>query len=450
MMNFEQLLPHYQEMMDNSGFTQLTEIQRQVIPSLMKSKDIIAVSKTVTGKTHAFLFPIFERITVDYPKVQAVITAPTRELAMQIYQFATKLREVFPEVTVDLITGGGDRKKAVAKLNTQPHIVIGTPGRLKDMFLEQRALRLDTATIFVVDEADMTMEYGFLDDIDMMVSKMDKKLQMVVLSATLPQALQPFFKKYLVRPQMIQVSEDAVFKPRVKHVLIPTKHKDYQQTLLSILPAFTPYVCLIFANTRDEASLTAQFLRDEGYDIIELHGDLTPRQRKSALLQLQRKESSYVVATDIASRGLDVAEVTHVVSLGFPSDLSFYTHRSGRTGRAGKEGICYTIYSPKDEVSIHQLIKEGMSFEHQTIRQGAFASLKPFGYKRPKKPSELDVEIKKIVANKKVKVKPGYKKKMAAEVDKLKRKKRRAMIQGEIAIAKKERAKAKQKEKRSD
>ena len=158
--------------------------------------------------------------------------------------------------------------------------------------------------------------------------------------------------------------------PRVNHVLIPAKHLDYSQMLLKIIPNFQPYICLIFANTRVEAASTAQLLRDEGISVIELHGDLTPRQRRQAMTQLENKEHSYIVATDIASRGLDISEVTHVVSLGFPRELEFFIHRSGRTGRAGKEGTCFTIYKESDDSAIRHFQKLGISFKHTTISSG--------------------------------------------------------------------------------
>lgn len=443
MMKIEDSMKNLRAMMDINGFTQLTDIQSAVIPLVNKSRDVIATSKTGTGKTHAYLFPIFERLNPEYQQVQAVVTAPTRELATQIYQFAMKISELFPSIRIELYTGGKDRSRAIAKLHTQPHLVIGTPGRLKDLFLDQTALRLDTAGIFVVDEADMTLEYGFLDDIDMIVSRMGKKVQMLVFSATIPQALRPFLRKYLVRPQTVAIESDETFKPRVNHILISARHFEYGDMLLKILPLFQPYICLIFANTRVDAAQVAQLLRQNDVSVIELHGDLTPRQRRQAMTQIESKEYKYIVATDIASRGLDISEVTHVVSLGFPKELDFFVHRSGRTGRAGKEGTCFTIYKESDDAAIRHFQKQGISFKHMSVRGAKWNELKPYGYKHSFKRSETEIAIAKIVKRKDVKVKPGYKKKMSAEIEMIKRKKRREFIQGEINRQKKERAKAK-------
>ncbi|MEA5017514.1 MAG: DEAD/DEAH box helicase [Erysipelotrichaceae bacterium] len=431
-----------------NNFIELTEVQKKVIPIVLKGYDLIAISATGTGKTHAFLIPLMEMININENCVQAVITAPTRELAMQIYQNSLIMKKALPALNIKLISGGTNRQKVSDKLKVQPHIVIGTPGRIKDLFLQEETLLVNTAKIMVIDEGDMTLEYGFMDDIDAIAGKMGKKLQMLVFSATIPQGLKPFLKKYMFQPKTIKVDESLKFSPKIDHILIPCKHKAYHHALLEILPGFQPYVCLIFANKREEAALTADYLRDHNYRVLELHGDLTSRKRKQALASLNAGDYQYIVATDIASRGLDVDAVSHVVSLGFPTDLNFYIHRSGRTGRSGREGICYALYQPKDERSIRLLKEKGIKFKHQVYRNENWQTLKPFDHQRIKKPTELDREIAKIVTKKET-VKPGYKKRRAAEIAKLKQKKKREMIKKSISEQKKERAKAKQREQKN-
>ncbi len=430
-----------------NGFKTLTPIQQAVIPMALKKKDIIGISDTGTGKTHSFLIPLMEMIDAKSDKVQAIVTCPTRELAQQLHLRAEVMKKANPDLRISLITGGMDREKMSAKLKVQPHIVIGTPGRIKDLFINQEVLRVDTADVFVVDEADMTLEFGFLDDVDAIAGKMKNNLQMMVFSATIPQALKPFLKKYLNHPQTIKIEDDNAFQPKIEHVLVPCKHKKYEDAVLDVLPGFQPYVCLIFANTREMAAKVATKLRDNNYKVLEMHGDLQARQRKQALKQLQNLEISYIVATDIAARGIDVEGITHVISLGFPSELAFYTHRSGRTGRAGKEGVCFALYQEKDVQTINLLKEKGFSFKHRTCKNGQWTDLKPLGYKRVRKQDEFEKEIVKILSNKKEKVKPGYKKKKNAEVEKLKRKRKRAFIQQEIQAQKKARAATKQREK---
>lgn len=430
------------------GFIEPTPIQKQVIPMACKGKDIIGKSDTGTGKTHAFLIPIMEKVNADVNMVQAVITAPTRELATQIFYRSQKMCEANKKLRVRLITGGIEKTRMNESLKVQPHIVIGTPGRIKDLFLNDQTLRVDTASIFVVDEADMTLEFGFLEDIDNIAGRMRKDLQMMSFSATIPMGLKLFLKKYMKEPQHITIKDASSFHPKIEHTLIPCKHESYDEVLLKILPMFTPYVCLIFANTRLEASATAQKMRDHGYGVIELHGDLTPRARQKAMKELRSLEKSYVVATDIAARGIDIDGVTHVISMGFPKELDFYIHRSGRTGRAGKDGICYALYKAEDERSIKALYQKGIHFEHKGIKADTWIDLAPLYQKKVKKDNPLEKEISKIVHRKKQKVKPGYKVKRKQEIEKLKRRKKREMIKEEIKQQKKERAKAKMREKR--
>ena len=315
------------------NFIEPTPIQADVIPLARKGRNIIGISDTGTGKTHAFLIPIMERIDTSKACVQAVITAPTRELAVQIYQRSAKMSEADPSLQVRLITGGMEKTRMNESLKKQPHIVIGTPGRIKDLFLNEQTLRVETASMLVVDEADMTLEFGFLEDVDAIAGKMRNDLQMMVFSATIPQALRPFLKKYLDNPVTVHIEDHAIHRPKIEHVLIPCQEKSYEEKLMELLPMFTPYVCLIFANTRSLASEVASLLRDQNYGVIELHGDLSPRERTKAMKELIHIEKSFVVATDIAARGIDIDGVSHVVSLGFPKELDYYIHRSGRTGR---------------------------------------------------------------------------------------------------------------------
>lgn len=429
-------------------FVTPTQIQRDVIPHAMKGKDIIGISATGTGKTHSFLIPILERINVEENKVQAVISAPTRELALQLYTRALDMSKACKELRIKLITGGVDKQRMSEQLKVQPHIIIGTPGRMKDMFLSEGTLRLDTASILVVDEADMTLEFGFLEDIDAMCSRMRSDLQMMSFSATIPEGLKPFLKKYMSNPITVTVEEDKMFKPQIEHILVPCKHLSYEEELLEVLKGFTPYVCLIFANTRAECSTAANLLRENGYGVLELHGDLTSRARKSAMKSLTNLKESYVVASDVAARGIDIEGVSHVISLGFPQELDFYIHRSGRTGRAGKEGICYALYKKEDENVIRQLQVKGIGFKHKDIKNGEWRELTPVFERKRKKDDPLEKEISKMVNSKKKKVKPGYKKKRKEEVDKLKRKAKRQMIQSEIKAQAKERAKERQRKKK--
>ena len=429
-------------------FKQPTPIQEEVIPAMLKHKDVIGLSKTGTGKTHAYLIPLMELCDTSSDEVQAVITAPTRELAAQIYEKARLMQEADPAMRVRLYVGGKDRDKDIRQLKaSQPHIAIGTPGRIKDLFLDEGALRLDRAKLLVVDEADMTLEYGFLNEIDAFAGRMSEDLQMAAFSATMPEQLKPFLKKYMSAPRTFRIEEEGRFNPDITHVLVPCYHYSYSEVIRSLLPGFQPYVCLIFANTREIAHEIAEDLRAMKLPVTELHGDLESRKRKQAMKELALGINSYVVATDLAARGIDLDTVTHVISCGFPEDLEFYIHRAGRTARAGSTGICFALYKESDDASIRSLMKQGIRFEHRRYRKTGWQDLHPYGQKRLKKDDEIEKQISMIMTKKNTKVKPGYKKKRAAEIDRIHRKKKREFIRSKIKEEKLARYKEKSREK---
>lgn len=432
------------EYVEEIGFSNPTDIQQKVIPLALKGRDIVGMSKTGSGKTHSFLIPIFNQIDISKDEVQVLITAPTRELAIQLYQRSKEINNVIPELKIVEAVGGGDRKKLVEQIKLNPHIVIGTPGRIKDLVFQQKVLRVDKIKTLVVDEVDMTLEFGFLEDVDKVAGVMPKSLQMLVFGATIPISLRPFLKKYMNNPVTVEI-ESETSNPKIDYIFVPCKHKTYVEQLLQILSGFQPYVCLIFANTRTEASECASTLRENGYSVVELHGDLQARERKQALREMSSMRHKYIVATDIAARGIDIDAVSHVVSLGFPSELDYFIHRAGRTARAGKTGTCYALFQKSDEKSIAALKKRGIPFRQKVYRNNQWRDIK---IRTPKRNDEMEREIAKIVRGKSSKVKPGYKKKIKKEIAVVKRKRRRQQIQDSINEVKKEKYKQKQKEKR--
>ena len=422
-----------------NGFTELTAVQKEVLKSASRSKDLIVLSKTGTGKTHAYLIPIMEMINPLSDKTQVIISLPTRELAYQVYQNALVMKEIYEDLRIVLLTGGTDKNRSISKLDKPPHIIIGTPGRIKDIFVSN-LIRVDHVQMFVIDEADMTLEYGFLEDIDIVFSHMTKNPQTLCFSATFPEELNKFAKKYLNEPKTIKVS-DAKRDPRIHHVLINCKHKDYKETLYDILGGFKPYVCLIFANTKEETDETHAYLSEKGIKALLIHGGLDSRSRQKALKDLQTRKYSYVIASDVASRGIDIEEVSHVISLGLPSQLQFYLHRAGRTGRNGKDGTCYLLYKETDLEQIRKLNAKGINFMAKEYKNGKWKEASNPTVKKQIKSDLDEKEIVKTLYRKKEKVKPNYKKKKNQEVEKIKRQKRRAFIQNKIKEERKERYK---------
>ena len=432
-----------------NNFSELTLIQDEVIDLIINKTDTIAVADTGTGKTHAFLIPLLEIVDSNEDRVQAVISAPTRELAKQIYDFAKVMNEVDSNLKIELVVGGLDKERMKERLKTNPHIVIGTPGRLADMFINEAVLRLDQADIMIVDEADMTFEFGFLEDVDKIISRMKKDVQVAVFSATIIKQVNQFLDKYLSNPQTIRIKSSESFSPNIDHTLINARHLKYEEVLKDLLEVINPYVCLIFANTREMVSDTAAYLRSNNYKVLEISGGLSSRARMRALKDLKSHEYTYIVATDIAARGLDIEGITHVISLGLPDDLNFYIHRSGRTGRSERHGTSFIIYNKSDLNSIYALRNQGLSFIFKQVRNKQLLNAKSIFSERKPDYSE-DKEIAKILYRKNQKVKPGYKKKRLKAINKIKNQRRRAMIQESIKEQKIAKNKAKQIAKRGN
>ncbi|MBM6841259.1 DEAD/DEAH box helicase [[Clostridium] spiroforme] len=436
-----QLQDFCQQVISKLGFRKPTPIQEKVIPLVLKNKDVIGISQTGTGKSHAFLLPIINRIDTSKDCVQAVITAPTRELASQLYNNARVFCEFLPELRVSLIIGGSDRQRAVNKLTVQPHLVIGTPGRIKDLSLEAQALKITTAKTFVVDEADMTMEFGYLEDIDAVAGKMADDLQMLVFSATIDQNLRPFLKKYMKQPVTVEIDGEMATTANVEHILLATRHQDRYKVLKQIMAIIDPYICIIFANKRTEVAALTRQLREDGYKVGEIHGDLEPRERRKMMRQINNNEYQYIVATDIAARGIDIDGVSHVINMEFPAEPDFYIHRAGRSGRGNYTGVCYSMYDSNDEKSIATLERKGIEFKNMQIKNGVFVDMgqREKRKKRIRQQTELERQVQMIIRKPK-KVKPGYKKKRKYKVEQVIRKQKRAMIREDIKRQKKERA----------
>lgn len=437
------------ETIKEMNFQTPTKIQKEVMPLVYKNRDIIGISQTGTGKTHAFLIPIMDMVDENLDCVQAVITAPTRELATQIYEHSKVFMKHNKELRVSLMIGGSDKQKAIQKLSTQPHIVIGTPGRIKDLSLDEQALKITTASIFVVDEADMTLEFGYLEDLDAVLGKMRENLQMMVFSATIPQMLRPFLQKYMSSPKIIEIDEHLTTSRNVKHYLVPTKHRNRYEVLQDIMNIIDPYICIIFCNKRTETANLTHYLREQGMRVGEIHGNLEPRERRQMMRRIKNMEYQYIVATDIAARGIDIDGVSHIINMDFPKELDFYIHRSGRCGRGKYTGECYSMYDTTNQSVVQTLEKKGITFEMKELGRNQFKDVKDREKRksRVKHQTELEKQISSIVRKPK-KVKPGYKKKRQREIEKLVRKEKRSMIQQDIKRQKKERAKQAQREKR--
>ncbi|MBM7584702.1 ATP-dependent RNA helicase CshB [Bacillus pakistanensis] len=421
-----QFKPFVNKAIENLGFLEPTEIQKKMIPLILKNKSAIGQSQTGTGKTHSYLLPILDRVDPNSNQVQAVITAPTRELAQQIYGEVLKIaKESDDEITARCFIGGTDKQRTIEKLKVQPQVVIGTPGRINDLVNEQ-ALFVHTAITLVVDEADLMLDMGFIQDVDQIAGRMPEELQMLVFSATIPEKLKPFLKKYMENPQYAHVEPEQISAKNIHHYIVPTKSRKKIDLLHDMLVSLNPYLGIVFTNTKAKADEVADALLEKGLKVGRLHGGLTPRDRKRVMKQIRDLEFQYIVATDLAARGIDIEGVSHIINYEIPSDLDFYVHRTGRTARAGSSGVAITIYEAADEDSLNQLEKMGIVFEHKDLQKGDWIDLHERHKRknRQKTDNEIDKKAKSLVRKPK-KVKPGYKRKMKWEMDKIKKRERR-------------------------
>lgn len=420
--------PFIDQALAEKNFSQPTEVQARLIPVIQKGRSVVGQSQTGTGKTHTFLLPLMNQIQPEKDEVQIVITAPSRELATQIYQAALQLAKHSPkEIRVTNFVGGTDKQRQLDKLkNQQPHVVIGTPGRILDMMNEQ-ALKVHTAFAFVVDEADMTLDMGFLAEVDQIAGRLPEKLQMLVFSATIPEKLRPFLRKYMENPVIEEIKPKAIISETIENCLISSKGKNKNQLIYQLLTIGHPYLAIVFANTKQRVDEITEYLKSQGLKVAKIHGDISPRERKRVMRQVQNLEFQYVVATDLAARGIDIEGVSHVINAEIPEELEFFIHRVGRTGRNGLSGIAYTLYDPSDDASVAELEKMGITFQPKEIKDGAIVDTydRNRRTKRTKSKDELDPTLIGLVKKKKKKVKPGYKKKIDRAISDSNRQKRK-------------------------
>ena len=422
------------------GFKEPTEVQARLIPLILKRRSVVGQSQTGSGKTHTFLLPIFQTIDPELTEVQAVITTPSRELAYQIYDAAKQIaKHSEKEILVHNYVGGTDKQRQIEKLeHRQPQIVIGTPGRVLDL-MKSQALDVHNASVLVVDEADMTLDLGFLKETDAIASAMPKELQMMVFSATIPNKLKPFLRKYMTDPIVEVVENKNVISPTIDNWLISTKGRDRNQLIYQLLTMGQPYLALVFANTKERVDDLTRYLRSQGLRVAKIHGGIPPRERKRTMREIQNMEYQFVVATDLAARGIDIEGVSQVINDDIPEDLEFFIHRVGRTGRNGMEGTAITLYAPSEDKMIAELENLGISFEEKKLSNGELVASydRNRRFKRRTRSNKLDPKIVGMVKKEKKKRKPGYKNKIKRAIKRDEQQKRKIARRQEMRNARK-------------
>lgn len=420
------------EALKDLDFYQATNIQAEVIPLVLKGESVIGKSKTGTGKTHSFLLPVLQELNENKFEVQSVIIVPTRELALQLFDEIQKITKKSEQlIDVRLFVGGTNREAELSRLEkSQPQIVIGTIGKITDLAINENALKIHTASIIVIDEADMVFESSEIVEVDRIFSKFKEDAQILTFSATIPNSLITFLNKYLSKVTVIDLTSNEISKDTIKHIFIPTKNKNKDNLLFDLLNSFHPYLALIFANTKDKVDEIADFLSTQHILVGKLTGNLQPRERKQVLKRIKDGKYQFVVASDIASRGIDISGVSHVINYELPDDIEFYVHRTGRTARYSSDGIAISFYDYEDDSYINKLEAKGLNCVYMTLKDNELIPTKERNAreKRNKQSTSLEDELHvKIPLPKKVK--PGYKKKRLEEINKQIKKIKRKKIE---------------------
>lgn len=351
------LLPGIQASLDELGFTEPTEIQRTAIPLLLAAQniDFHGQAQTGTGKTLAFGIPLLERLDLTKRVPQALIVAPTRELAVQIYESIARIAKKMP-VKLAVIYGGVSFEEQKRALQQGVEIVVGTPGRLND-HLRRKTLSLSNVRTLVLDEADIMLEMGFKEEINEILSFLPKTREIWLFSATVKQGISDIMRSHMKDPVSVRVAAKPFEAQKTKqyYCIVPMKHRLHAVT--RFIQSAPDFYGIIFCRTKELVGDLAVQLAKYEYSVEALHGDLSQTQRNRVIKKFKQREFSILVATDVAARGIDIADLTYVINYSIPEDLESYVHRIGRTGRAGKEGTAITFIGGNEQRIIRQLEK---------------------------------------------------------------------------------------------
>ncbi|HIP27053.1 MAG TPA: DEAD/DEAH box helicase [Flavobacteriaceae bacterium] len=341
--------------LEDLGYKKPTEIQELAIPQILGSdKDLKAFAQTGTGKTAAFALPVLEKIDVNSKSTQAIILSPTRELAIQITKNIKEFAKNIKGLKVVAVYGGANITNQIADLRKGAQIVVGTPGRTVDL-INRRSLKLGGVKWVILDEADEMLNMGFKEDIDHILDATPDKKQTLLFSATFPREVEAIARNYMFKPAEISAGTKNQGADTVEHQYYLVSEKNRYPTLKRIVDVNTGIYGIIFCRTRRETQEIADKLIQDGYGADSLHGELSQAQRDIVMKKFRTKKIQILVATDVAARGIDVTDLTHVINHKLPDQLESYTHRSGRTGRAGAEGISIVIVTNKDKRRIQQI-----------------------------------------------------------------------------------------------
>ena len=370
MKTFEELgvAPELLQAIYDMGFEMPMPVQEQVIPYLLyEDCDVVALAQTGTGKTAAFGLPVIQRLDVNLQQPQALILSPTRELCLQIADDLADFAKYLPEVTVLPVYGGSSIESQIRALKKGVQIIVATPGRLIDL-INRRVMSLSNVHTIILDEADEMLNMGFVDSINEILEHVPQERKTLMFSATMPQEIARIAKQYMHSPVEIVIGTRNEGAANVNHVYYLVHAKDKALALKRIADDNPNIYAIVFCRTKIETQEIADLLMHDGYNADALHGDLSQQQRDLVMKKFRDRVITILVATDVAARGLDVDDLTHVVNYGLPEDTAGYTHRSGRTGRAGKTGISVAIIHSREKGRLRQIERIiGKKFERREV-----------------------------------------------------------------------------------
>ena len=337
------------------GYEQPTEIQKQTIPFILSDiRDLIALAATGTGKTAAFSLPILDMIDDTSRKIQLLVLCPTRELCLQITKDIKNYTKYLPNIKTVAVYGGSSIVEQIRSLREKPQIIVGTPGRVIDL-IGRKALDFSAIHWLVLDEADEMLSMGFKDDLETILKETPDEKQTLLFSATMNKEVERISKNYLTNPHKISVGSINAVKKNISHEYYVVSYRQKKEALKRLIDANPNQYSIIFCRTRAETQEVADFLMQNGYAADALHGDLSQAQRDTVMKKFRLKNIEILVATDVAARGLDVNSLTHVIHYSLPDDPEVFVHRSGRTGRAGKDGISMALIKPEETRKLKQI-----------------------------------------------------------------------------------------------
>ncbi len=336
-----------------NGITNPTPVQEESIPLIKSGKDVIAQAQTGTGKTLAFLLPIFENIDTSKNCVQALIVSPTRELAIQITEEANKLKEG-KNIGVLAAYGGKDIGSQLKKLKKDIHLIIATPGRLID-HLMRKTIDLSKLNTIVLDEADEMLFMGFKNDIESIMTFAPKKRQILCFSATMDSAVKKLAYRYMNDPSVVSIKNKEITLENIVQEVVESTDRHKQEALCSVLNEDNPFMSIIFCRTKVRADKLEEDLYKKGFNCAKLHSDITQSKRERIMKSFRNAEIQYLIATDVAARGLDVSGVSHIYNYDIPESVESYVHRIGRCGRAGEKGYTCLFIDPKNQKMLDEI-----------------------------------------------------------------------------------------------